>query len=385
MNKKILKEDITKMLSLITYDRSDVTFIQSKTFLNEKEYKDFEGQRGRKEIEDEKLLSNADTAWIAAELAATGGLMAGAAGVVSTGGLLLIPLAVGAVVWGLWKWGEDAFGAKSISKQMQWATHRDSWGDVEKTIKEQSKSLGMDIWPLFDIISERKAERFADDFHTAFNDPAWFSNTDEDEVKRIMKRCESFLDVARISDVYGKRDGYTLEYELDDEFSGGDYQTYVEEPMKGKPLVIFNDVECHTMEELTEEITKVAIKRQEEIARDAGLTLDQARGEAPLDKDQQEKGNSPNYGFYKILECNSRQILEGCIAKVGHGGKMIEIIQTLLENAKIPLPKHGIDGKYGKETYNAVIEFQKKIFPNNKGEWDGKVGPNTMKQLIKYK
>ena len=78
---------------------------------------------------------------------------------------------------------------------MQWALDRDSWSDIEDTIDEQSKAIGTDLWPLFDIISQSRAKNFADDFYTAFNDPEWFSNTDEDEIKRIMRRCDTFLDL----------------------------------------------------------------------------------------------------------------------------------------------------------------------------------------------
>ena len=387
MNKKILKEDINKMMTLINYDRS-------KTLSEQITYDEYEDVKGTQEIEADKSWSNASKADVAAGLVAWGGLAAaktsiiaaGGSALVSTGGLILVPLAIGGIVYGLWKWGEYAFGSKNVSKQMGWALNRNSWDEVRETMEKQEKALhGKDLSDLYEVISKKKAKRYATDFHTYFNDPAYFSNTDEEGIEKIFKKCNSFLDVARISDKYGRKDGYTLEYELDDELSTGAYTEYVEDPMEGKPLLIFNGVKCFDIKQYVKELTKVVVKMQEEIATKAGLTLDQARGEVPVDKEIQKKDKSKNYGSYKILECNAQQILKGCIAKVGDGGKMIEAIQTLLKNAKIPLLKHGVDGKYGTETYNAVIEFQKKIFPKNKGEWDGKVGPTTMKQLIKYK
>ena len=375
--KKLIKEDISKILNLIDYDRGNVTFMASQQLLQEKDITDYEDQKSTVDKENEKeYWNNADTAWAAAEIAATGGMMAaGASAIVGTGGMILIPAAVGAAVYGLWKWGESAFGDKSISRQMQWALDRNSWTDIEDTINQQSKEIGTDLWPLFDLISQSKAKNFADDFYTAFNDPDWFSNTDEDEIKRIMTRCGTFLDLCRISQEYGKRDGETLEYELDDELSVGDYKEYVSDPMDGKPIVIFNGVKCYSVKELTNEITKIAIQKQQEIADKAGLTLDQARGQEPISTEQL---GSKNYGNFKRTGCSLEEVLDGCLIRSGDGGETVEKIQQFLEKSGIPLEKHGIDVKFGIETRNAVVEFQKQ----NNLDVDGIVGPQTLKQLM---
>jgi len=375
--KKLIKEDISKILNLIDYDRGNVTFMESHQLLQEKDITDYEDQRSTTDKEEEKIIQNADVAWIGAELAATGGLMAaGGTAIVSSGGLLLIPMAVGGAVYGLWKWGESAFGDKSISRQMQWALDRNSWSDIEDTINEQSEAIGRDLWPLFDLISQSRAKNFADDFYTAFNDPDWFSNTDEDEIKRIMTKCGTFLDLCRISQEYGKRDGETLEYELDDELSVGDYKEYVSDPMDGKPIVIFNGVKCYSVKELSNEITKIAIQKQQEIADKAGLTLDQARGQEPVSTEQL---GSKNYGNFKRTGCSLEEVLDGCLIRSGDGGETVEKIQQFLEKSGIPLEKHGIDGKFGIETRNAVVEFQKQ----NNLDVDGIVGPQTLKELMK--
>jgi peptidoglycan hydrolase-like protein with peptidoglycan-binding domain len=39
------------------------------------------------------------------------------------------------------------------------------------------------------------------------------------------------------------------------------------------------------------------------------------------------------------------------------------------------------DGKFGSETYNAVIKFQKQVFPSAWQEWDGRVGKKTLEQM----
>jgi peptidoglycan hydrolase-like protein with peptidoglycan-binding domain len=39
------------------------------------------------------------------------------------------------------------------------------------------------------------------------------------------------------------------------------------------------------------------------------------------------------------------------------------------------------DGKYGDETYRTVIAFQKKQFPEEPGQWDGRRGPNTLGRM----
>jgi peptidoglycan hydrolase-like protein with peptidoglycan-binding domain len=39
------------------------------------------------------------------------------------------------------------------------------------------------------------------------------------------------------------------------------------------------------------------------------------------------------------------------------------------------------DGKFGNETYQAVMKFQQKVFTGRAGEWDGRVGKNTLAQM----
>ena len=146
--------------------------------------------------------------------------------------------------------------------------------------------------------------------------------------------------------------------------------------MMSKPIVIFNRVKCYSVKELTNEITKIGIQKQQEIADKAGLTLDQARGQEPISTEQL---GSINYGNFKRTRCSLEDILDGCLIRSGDGGETVERIQELLQRVGIPLEKHGIDGKFGIETRNAVVEFQKQ----NNLDVDGIVGPQTLKQLMR--
>lgn len=53
--------------------------------------------------------------------------------------------------------------------------------------------------------------------------------------------------------------------------------------------------------------------------------------------------------------------------------------QTRLKNKGFY--KGRIDGDFGPATRRAVIEFQKKVFPETPKQWDGIIGPITMKKL----
>jgi peptidoglycan hydrolase-like protein with peptidoglycan-binding domain len=63
-------------------------------------------------------------------------------------------------------------------------------------------------------------------------------------------------------------------------------------------------------------------------------------------------------------------------------------IQRALVALGQPLPKSfpdgpskPPDGKYGNETYQAVFKLQQQVFPKQSGEWDGRVGKNTLAKM----
>src|SRR3546814_4534099 len=66
----------------------------------------------------------------------------------------------------------------------------------------------------------------------------------------------------------------------------------------------------------------------------------------------------------------------------------IRRIQHALVELGFPLPKSfpggasgEPDGLFGPETFNAVHAFQKREFPGQYGQWDGRVGKNTLAKM----
>jgi hypothetical protein len=65
----------------------------------------------------------------------------------------------------------------------------------------------------------------------------------------------------------------------------------------------------------------------------------------------------------------------------GSSGADVRELQTLLKSLGYDIGTSGVDGKFGKDTMNAVIAFQKA----NGLTADGKVGPNTRRKLEQKK
>jgi peptidoglycan hydrolase-like protein with peptidoglycan-binding domain len=66
----------------------------------------------------------------------------------------------------------------------------------------------------------------------------------------------------------------------------------------------------------------------------------------------------------------------------------VKCIQKALVALKLPMPlsfpagpANEPDGKFGQETYTQVIAFQKRAFPNDPSQWDGRVGKNTLTEM----
>ena len=72
----------------------------------------------------------------------------------------------------------------------------------------------------------------------------------------------------------------------------------------------------------------------------------------------------------------------GIIRKGAKGAKVRELQEKLIKLGFSCGPD-GADGDFGNNTRTAVIEFQKKAFPNEPVEWDGEVGPKTQAAIEK--
>lgn len=66
----------------------------------------------------------------------------------------------------------------------------------------------------------------------------------------------------------------------------------------------------------------------------------------------------------------------------------VQRIQRALVALRFPLPNsfpngptQPPDGKYGQETFQAVMRFQQREFPRQPGEWDGRAGKNTLEKM----
>ena len=63
----------------------------------------------------------------------------------------------------------------------------------------------------------------------------------------------------------------------------------------------------------------------------------------------------------------------------------VKRIQRALVKLGHPLPisfaSGDADGVFGNETFNAVMAFQKKAFPGQWSEWDGRVGQKTLAKM----
>jgi len=88
--------------------------------------------------------------------------------------------------------------------------------------------------------------------------------------------------------------------------------------------------------------------------RELGLTtwLDSPISEVP------PVGDKTLLEFYSVLQefSNSNQSIPVRVGEIQYS-KVVEYIQIALSFLGYPLPSHGIDGKFGPETANAIIKF----------------------------
>lgn len=95
-------------------------------------------------------------------------------------------------------------------------------------------------------------------------------------------------------------------------------------------------------------------------------------------------GNIIGYGLPRfdligaVVEDTEEEYENMPLLKKGSQGRAVIVLQAYLG-----FTGEDLDGSFGNMTRNAVIQFQKKAFPNNSSEWDGEVGDKTWNKLIK--
>lgn len=105
-------------------------------------------------------------------------------------------------------------------------------------------------------------------------------------------------------------------------------------------------------------------------------------GEKPLKEDQDEE---EEINPYPIPDYDEHMIAYGAGVGVEGGSIRVKWLQWELTDAGFACGAAGIDGEFGKKTKDAVVAFQRKAFPDDRSEWDGKVGPNTGAKLLEVK
>lgn len=95
-------------------------------------------------------------------------------------------------------------------------------------------------------------------------------------------------------------------------------------------------------------------------------------------------GNIIGYGLPRfdligtVVEDTEEEYENMPLLKKGSQGRAVIVLQAYLG-----FTGEDLDGSFGNMTRNAVIQFQKKVFPNAPNEWDGEVGDRTWNKLIK--
>ena len=223
MGKNILSEDINKMMGLIKYDRS-----KSLT---------------------ENLMEQASDATVGSagvRRAYTGKDIAKTALYASGLGLPI------AAAWDIWDWATDTWGSKDKSTRLSAALNKTAWPTIEKAIKETSYKAGEDLSEKLTVISASEAKGFANDLYEAMDG----AGTYEDDIRDVFDNLGSMMDVSRVSYEYGTKEGYDLNGWLDDELSSSDYSKVVANPMRKKPLAVYDGKLVNTVEDLVKLIAE---------------------------------------------------------------------------------------------------------------------------------
>jgi len=164
------------------------------------------------------------------------------------------------IIHSVWGGVSDGWGTKNVNEALEGGLDENTWGKIEQAFKETSKKIeqlpneaeieSQSIEDAFDIISYNDSHTYANELHQAFNDPSWFSNTDEEKILTTLESLPTYLDLARIAATFGVKDGYTFKEYLKDELGATDWESSVVGVMAGKPIAIFNGEQYFTIEDL---------------------------------------------------------------------------------------------------------------------------------------
>jgi hypothetical protein len=79
--------------------------------------------------------------------------------------------------------------------------------------------------------------------------------------------------------------------------------------------------------------------------------------------------------------------LKGGVFTMREDPNVLVVIQTR-QPGMFPMPRsfpsgpaNEPDGKFGDETYQTVLSFQRREFPQDPGQWDGRCGKNTLGRI----
>ena len=203
-----------------------------------------EGDFSGDELSRAKKALGIKAGWLGEQI----GVVTGAAGVGTTLATTVgAPLLAAGTLYGLWKWAVDAWGSKSISKRIRYATNQDTWARIVKSIKETSIALGKDIMPGLQVITRNKAKSYAQQLMEAMGNG--FDGTDKRAIAQIMNKIPTFTDLARVSYEFGKPKyssmtdyggtKHDLGWWLDEELGQRHYNEYFQNIMSKKPLLIY--------------------------------------------------------------------------------------------------------------------------------------------------
>ena len=191
----------------------------------------------------------------------------------------IAPLA--AVGWGLtaawagykiWKWADNTWGSKKLSTRLGNSLKRNTWEKIYKSIRQTSVKLGEEVKDKLQIISNSKASQYAEKLYEAMNGPMTYEN----QIRAVMDNLSSFMDLAKVAYKFGKRassysiDGkrYTLWGWLDDELSQSYFKRYVIDPMKSKPLLVWDGRQYNDLEKWAAELTKLIQDKEDQPGKD---------------------------------------------------------------------------------------------------------------------